>query len=586
MGNNIYSVDISYDSDLIRTSFDGVPDDCTELHIKGNLIKTEYSNGKTLVYGATSMSIYSLNCFLKNRPKIKVLDMSACIDTTEIKGGFSNIYVKTIILPPNVYKSPRIYSCPNLTTLKGSGLTVILNISDCPSLENIYFCEKLSEIKIPNTNIRSLKIPNVQIVDDEAFCGCRNLEHIEFSPKLKRIGSSAFKNCSALYKINIPDLCNIEQDAFYGCSALTYLNLPNKLETLNRNVFANCYSLKYITGGHNIKTILAGAFSNCYATSYLPILPKNIDENTFDKVTDNHIGFLLTSNRNSIIWCFDTKSFFLCENDVDYDFRERLVMFSANHRFTYSIDENGIHIVFNPCQTAFNLDFDFEVDDISNHVSVLDIPKSIQYYNIEKAVKAFELMPKKFPDVMSLYDDIANKIRCLDLSKIISAYHTEVSESQTWKVGGDNTLHWYKKTSYLYTDTYLEKFLPIYDEEYHESACYDFSNEINNDAQSAQNEFEAKIKIEFWEKYNEKDHVVALVDDFIQKYLLNCKLVQDVLSIEFSKNVLNKYFQSYSRHINSHRIKSLSLLCSGDKPPLDYEVWLENRYKTMFENIF
>lgn len=481
------------DPHLSHTNLNAIPKECTELYVTGSFLKQQMYQGKMCIVGDTQLSPYSLNERIKQLKHLSILDLSGCIDITKIWNGFSHIGVETIILPPNVYELPNISYCPNLTTLIGKGLTIINHIVGCPALEKIEFNENLNNIKIPNTNIRVLNIPNVEVVDFGAFENCANLESIVFSSKLKIIGSGAFKNCTSLYKVDIPEHCQIEAEAFLGCSSLKYVSLPNDLETLQKNVFANCHSLQYISGGKNIDTIKAGAFLNCCRLSLLNFLPKEVDENAFDYIIDNHIGIVLTSNKNSIIWCFDTKSFFLCENDLDYSLRDKLVLFSSNHRFTFATERTGVKVECNPCQTAINLQFEFDVEELANF-SKLNISKSIQYFTIEKAVKAYIALPKEFPDIIQLREDIYHSIQLLDLKEIISAYHTEVSESQTWKVGGDNTYHSYKKTSVLYTDPYIEKILPVYDEEYHESACYDFSNEIDLSIQVKQNELEASLK--------------------------------------------------------------------------------------------
>ena len=55
------------------------------------------------------------------------------------------------------------------------------------------------------------------------------------------IGVSAFKNCTALLSITIPNsVTSIGSEAFYGCSSLTSITIPNSVTSIGEQAFWNC----------------------------------------------------------------------------------------------------------------------------------------------------------------------------------------------------------------------------------------------------------------------------------------------------------------------------------------------------------
>ena len=82
-----------------------------------------------------------------------------------------------------------------------------------------------------------------------AFCECRNLREVVFEKRsrLKKIGQSAFQNCSRLRSISLPEgLESIGRYCFYE-SCLEEIAIPSGVTELEDHAFSDCKSLKKVT---------------------------------------------------------------------------------------------------------------------------------------------------------------------------------------------------------------------------------------------------------------------------------------------------------------------------------------------------
>ena len=114
------------------------------------------------------------------------------------------------------------------------------------------------------SNIKEIIIPNgVFEIADDAFEGCRNFERVCLPDSIKRIGSSAFSNCSVLKDIQIPScVVTIEPYTFCDCRRLEKVTFPNTMKSIKHNAFSKCVNLKAINIPENTK-IEFKAFSGC-----------------------------------------------------------------------------------------------------------------------------------------------------------------------------------------------------------------------------------------------------------------------------------------------------------------------------------
>ena len=82
--------------------------------------------------------------------------------------------------------------------------------------------------------------------------------------EVTRIGYEAFRGCSSLTSIEIPNsVTSIGREAFAGCSSLTSIEIPNSVTSIGNYAFSGCSNLDYFSFGKSVKSIGQKAFSGC-----------------------------------------------------------------------------------------------------------------------------------------------------------------------------------------------------------------------------------------------------------------------------------------------------------------------------------
>lgn len=139
---------------------------------------------------------------------------------------------------------------------------------------------------------------NIKKIDDCAFTDCYDLRFVILPPSLDYIGEYAFASCELLNSLRINDikswgiyafgynqnlnevvfdspLKSIGWGAFRGCSSLKSLVLPEGLDTIYNEAFAHCDKLEYVRFPSTLKDIGTNAFVSCTALKS-PILPEGL----------------------------------------------------------------------------------------------------------------------------------------------------------------------------------------------------------------------------------------------------------------------------------------------------------------------
>ena len=104
----------------------------------------------------------------------------------------------------------------------------------------------------------------VTSIGQYAFRDCSGLTSVTIPDSVTSIGDSAFYGCSSLTTVTIPDsVTNIGSYAFRGCSGLTEINIPDSIANMGGYVFSDCSGLRHVTIGGGISSIPYSLFYSC-----------------------------------------------------------------------------------------------------------------------------------------------------------------------------------------------------------------------------------------------------------------------------------------------------------------------------------
>lgn len=153
---------------------------------------------------------------------------------------------------------------------------------------------KIGDSAFAGSAVKSVDIPaEVSAICTSAFSGCKSLESVTFAvgSKLNTIGVNAFKDCTKLSLISLPQgITVIGNSAFEGCSALSSINVPSSVKTIGNSAFASCKKLLRVSipNDSSLETIGNNAFADDVKlnTIALPESLKTIGEKAFENCAD------------------------------------------------------------------------------------------------------------------------------------------------------------------------------------------------------------------------------------------------------------------------------------------------------------
>ncbi|MGM9820441.1 MAG: leucine-rich repeat protein [Candidatus Onthomorpha sp.] len=150
----------------------------------------------------------------------------------------------TFYLNGNAYLSNpnnvQIYDCDESksgdliipSTISYNGTTYSVTSIGSSAFKN---CSSLTSVTIPNS---------VTSIGGSAFAFCSGLTSVTIPNSVTSIGNNAFGDCNNLTSITIPEsVTSIGNYAFYGCSNLTSITIPNSVTSIGNNAFRVCSRL-------------------------------------------------------------------------------------------------------------------------------------------------------------------------------------------------------------------------------------------------------------------------------------------------------------------------------------------------------
>lgn len=163
-------------------------------------------------------------------------------------------------------------------------------------------CSALKKVTIPQS---------VTSIGDSAFAGCHNLDSVTINDAATSIGNRAFTECPLTTTLSLgKKITTIGDEAFYDCRGLTSVTIPPSVTSIGKKAFLQCIHLKTLSFGENIKTIGYHAFNSCTSINLTNVtIPENVTTirpGTFDYCT--HLEYImlpagLTSFQDSLKGC-------------------------------------------------------------------------------------------------------------------------------------------------------------------------------------------------------------------------------------------------------------------------------------------
>lgn len=133
------------------------------------------------------------------------------------------------------------------------------------------------DLKVTRAAIKEVYIGDfIKKIGTYAFKECSNLEKVVLPEKLKVISEGMFQWCISLKKLEIPkSVTKIDSDAFDKCEKLEEVILPDGVKHISYNTFNECSMLANIEIPNSVTTIGDAAFWNCTALTNV-IIPGNV----------------------------------------------------------------------------------------------------------------------------------------------------------------------------------------------------------------------------------------------------------------------------------------------------------------------
>ncbi|MCM1054503.1 MAG: leucine-rich repeat domain-containing protein [Bacteroides sp.] len=146
-------------------------------------------------------------------------------------------------------------------------------------------CTWLKEINIPDVNEVSSGVTHI---GRQAFEGCTTLTEVVIPDSVEYLGKEAFQMCTNLESVTLSDSVTVLRESlFNGCAKLDHVIVPDSVKEIEEKVFEDCVRLKYVVlpfGMRIDSTINFTAFDGCteLAALFAPTADGDIDDETDD----------------------------------------------------------------------------------------------------------------------------------------------------------------------------------------------------------------------------------------------------------------------------------------------------------------
>lgn len=236
-------------------------DECNSLS-SVNLQNVKYI-GRNAFYEIPITSVYAPN--IEFIDKYAFLNARSSLKTVYLDGTLTHIYGSCFYGQANLSSIhlPSGLKYIGDYALFSAGLPSLSIPSTVNRIDLLAFCNSnlVNGVLIPSTvfwddaavqafgysNIRQIKIPNVDVIPTYMFINCKNLSSVEIPESVKYFDDNAFSYCSSLSSIQLPsDLRQVGSLCFSNCSSLTSLEFPSGVSYLGNNALNGCSNLSNV----------------------------------------------------------------------------------------------------------------------------------------------------------------------------------------------------------------------------------------------------------------------------------------------------------------------------------------------------
>lgn len=522
-----------------------IPLECTILKIVMPDYTSEYKMNNNVLGFA-----YVIRDILRRFDKLKVLDLSACMDLEYMDNNFhfSSKSIEKIILPNSVRVIDNISNCPNLKEIVAENAESIYCISNCSNLKEVVAknaesinyisdCPNLINLNV-NQSCKFLSLDNVGIYsfdfsyrDEISFRNCKNLCSIKFSHKVS-IPNWGMRNCSNLHMVILPKGSTIGKGTFTDCVSLTYVKLPNDMEEIPDEAFYNCTKLKQIDGCKSKVCAGSKAFLNCFSLKELSFEVSNIYADLFENEHKEEYGIVLgfVDNYAVVMSCDDSS--FVFSKDIEEnlsrsksreDICGQVVLMEKVTRYNWNIDSYKTKINYLPYVLVVLL-------------GIIETPAQLERSDKIDALKKYmafrDTGVKNIHDIHKMFEE---KVAALDIPQIIDSYHTTIKEWEKKNVGKDNDFFYSKDVEAIYTDAYMETLLPSYHYSYHDSGYTSVWPWTSEEEKIQIQCKDAERRAEALKMYDRNKHIDFLVDNFFFHKIEDAFFIESYLHIKQAK---------------------------------------------------
>lgn len=211
-----------------------------EFNSKGNVSVYSIKDGAFSASALKSVVIEGAETYFAMNSTGAAGVFANCVQLTDVK-----FMAETAQYGKNLF-----YGCTALTSVQLPSKATALGdymFVECTALTSITIPESVTTLgygAFRGSGIKEIEIPaGIEAILSGTFMDCANLTKVVFHEGLTSIGAIAFKNCTALEKVELPEGLT-QLDGFTGCTNLKEITLPGTLESISSGAFNDCTALK------------------------------------------------------------------------------------------------------------------------------------------------------------------------------------------------------------------------------------------------------------------------------------------------------------------------------------------------------